>query len=393
MFQGARGFSLIESIVAMGITLTITAGIFGMVHPARRSTAAELEVADLQQRLRVAADVLSRDLLLAGAGSYRGPHAGALGRYLPPVIPSRQGSIGDDPPGAFTNDRITLLYVPATAAETVLAADLTPGTLTMQLSPETGCAGGANLCGFARNLSVLVYDDHGNYDLFTVVSVDDGLSQILVSKPPDALSTAYAAGAKVVEVVSRTYALKTDPSTGALQLTSYDGTFNAEVPAVDHVVRLSFDYFGEPRPPEMARPLSDESGPWTTYGPKPPDSTIQPTTYPAGENCAFARDEDGEPVPRLATLGSGTGLVRLTAAQLTDGPWCPDAANANRWDADLLRIRRVAVTLRVEAASAMLRGPAGPLFVNGGTARGGLAWVPDQEVRFEIAPRNVNMGR
>jgi hypothetical protein len=78
---------------------------------------------------------------------------------------------------------------------------------------------------------------------------------------------------------------------------------------------------------------------------------------------------------------------------LSDGPWCPDATNANRWDADLLRIRRVAVTLRVEAAAAMLRGPAGPLFVNGGTARGGLAWVPDQEVRFEVAPRNLNLGR
>ncbi len=393
MTDGVRGFSLIESIVAMAITLTVTAAIFGMVHPARRTTAAELEVADLQQRLRVAADALSRDLLLAGAGSYLGPHAGPLGFYLPPVIPSRQGATADDPPGAFTNDRITLLYVLPTSAETVLVADLVPGSLTMQLAPEAACSGGANLCGFDRNLSVLVYDDHGNYDLFTVVSIEDGLSQIVVSKPPDALSTTFAAGAKVVEVVSRTYALKADSATGALQLTTYDGTYNAEVPVVDHVVRLSFDYFGEPLPPAISRPLSDESGPWTTYGPKPPESSVKPTAYPAGENCAFARDEEGEPVPRLATLGSGPGLVKLTAAQLSDGPWCPDATNANRWDADLLRIRRVAVTLRVEAAAAMLRGPAGPLFVNGGTARGGLAWVPDQEVRFDVAPRNLNLGR
>ncbi len=393
MIHSARGFSLIESTVAMGITLVVTASIFGMVHPSRRTTAAELEVADLQQRMRVAADALSRDLLLAGAGSYLGPDAGSLGWYLPGVMPFRHGATGADPPGAFTSDRITLLYVPPTAAETVLATDLMPGSLTMQLAPEIGCPAGANLCGFSRNLSVLVHDDHGNYDLFTVVSVDDGMSQVAVSKPPDALSTTYAAGAKVVEVVSRTYALKTDSATGSLQLTTYDGTYNAEVPVADHIVRLSFDYFGEPLPPAILRPLSDESGPWTTYGPKPPELTVKPTAYPAGENCAFARDEDGEPVPRLATLGAAPGLVKLTAAQLTDGPWCPDAANANRWDADLLRIRKVAVTLRVEAASAMLRGPTGPLFVNGGTARGGLAWVPDQEVRFEIAPRNLNLGR
>jgi hypothetical protein len=105
---------------------------------------------------------------------------------------------------------------------------------------------------------------------------------------------------------------------------------------------------------------------------------------------------NGLPVPRLANLSAAanpTALVKLTAAQLTDGPWCPDAQATNRWDADLLRIRKVAVTLRVQAALESLRGPAGTLFAHAGTSRGGTKYAPDQEVRFQVTPRNLNLGR
>jgi hypothetical protein len=102
----------------------------------------------------------------------------------------------------------------------------------------------------------------------------------------------------------------------------------------------------------------------------------------------------GLQVPRLAVLASGGGVdtvAELTSAQLTDGPWCPDAANPNRWDADLLRIRRIDVTLRIESANGALRGPASVLFMHGGTSTSGSRWLPDQEVTFQVSPRN--MGR
>ena len=98
-------------------------------------------------------------------------------------------------------------------------------------------------------------------------------------------------------------------------------------------------------------------------------------------------------VPRLTVLGGVPTLVKLTRAQLTDGPWCPDALSPNRFDADLLRIRKIAVTIRVEAAIAGLRGPASALFTNGGTSRSGNRWAPDQEVRFDVSSRNLNLGR
>jgi hypothetical protein len=113
----------------------------------------------------------------------------------------------------------------------------------------------------------------------------------------------------------------------------------------------------------------------------------------AGENCAFTLS-GGAQVPRLAWLGDGNdGLVKLTEAQLTDGPWCPDATAPNRYDADLLRVRKVRVKLRVQVANPAYRGPTGTLFARGGTSRGGERYLPDQELKFDISPRNVNLGR
>jgi hypothetical protein len=101
----------------------------------------------------------------------------------------------------------------------------------------------------------------------------------------------------------------------------------------------------------------------------------------------------GQQVPRLQTLPAASALTPLTAAQLVDGPWCPDALNPTRWDADLLRIRRVAITIRVEAALSALRGPAGVLFTNGGTSREPTRWAPDQEIRVQVSPRNIGLAR
>jgi hypothetical protein len=77
---------------------------------------------------------------------------------------------------------------------------------------------------------------------------------------------------------------------------------------------------------------------------------------------------------------------------LTDGPWCPDAANLMRYDADLLRIRRVRIKLRVQAPETM-RGPAGVLFRRAGTSGAGQHPIPDQEISLDITPRNMNLGR
>ena len=95
---------------------------------------------------------------------------------------------------------------------------------------------------------------------------------------------------------SRTYYLKS-AAPGTFQLMQYDGSLS-DLPMLEHVVRLSFDYFG-------------------------------PST-------------------------TGGSLVRLEPATLVDGPWIEDEAH-RMFDADLLRVREVRALLRLESTDPWLR--------------------------------------
>jgi type II secretory pathway pseudopilin PulG len=386
-----RGFSLIEMVVAMALMMAAVGSVFSLLHPAQGAFSTEPEVADLQQRLRVAQNALFTDLVMAGAGAYLGGETGSLIYFLPPVRPLRQGAI-------------TVIYVPTTTAQTTLAQDVV-GAGVMRVNAESGCPRNPNgtpqnLCGFRPSMTVLIFDHAGNYDTFTVSSVNDATASITVNKPGDAVPTTYRGGpsgtpgiATVTEAVTRTYFRKAETN----QLVYSDGSTGPEVPVVDNVVELSVEYWGDPNPPRRTlKPISDAIGPWQTYGPRP---AIGPsgTGYPAHENCAFTYDGSRH-LPRLPLLPSGenaAALVRLTESQLSDGQpgWCPDENHASRYDVDLLRIRKIGVTIRVQTALAALRGPAGVLFRNGGTSSTATKWVRDQEARFQVSPRNLNLGR
>jgi hypothetical protein len=222
--------------------------------------------------------------------------------------------------------------------------------------------------------------------VFSVEAI--GTGTLHVSHRGTAPSAAYPGGALVSEARLVTYALKVD-ATGVSQLTRHDG-WAAELPVVDNVVAMRFTYFGEPRPPRLIVDPLDASAAVPTYGPAPPLIGETQAGWAPGENCLF-QVVDGVHVPRLPALDAAVAMVELTPSLFTDGPWCPDATAPNAYDADLLRVRRVRVTLRVQSAVASFRGPAGALFLKGGTARGGARYVPDLEVPFDITPRNLNL--
>ncbi|HVB37480.1 MAG TPA: hypothetical protein VND92_03045, partial [Vicinamibacterales bacterium] len=114
--EAAPGFAFLELLVAMALSLVVAGAIGLLVGPLRAVFEARLEANDMEQRLRSAGDGLSGDLLMAGAGAYAGSLIGPLVDYLPPVLPfALTGS------GALDTSTITLLYVPATAAQAVLA--------------------------------------------------------------------------------------------------------------------------------------------------------------------------------------------------------------------------------------------------------------------------------
>jgi hypothetical protein len=347
----ARGLSLLELTIAMGLMAALTVGLFAMLHPAQGTFTAVPEAADLQQRLRVAVDTITRDLLVAGAGAFAGAGAGPLVQYFAPILPIRTGT---------SSDSLTLMYVPGTAVQTTMSAELTSSSERLQVAAGPGCPVGAAVCGVKAGMTLLVYDEVGHVDALNVSAVTAQYAEVSnLSRPIGNPRPVYGVGSKVVEAIVRKYWRKTIASPPSDQL------MRDEAPVVDHLAGLTFEYFAEPEPPLLMAGRA-------TYGPTPPPLALQTTAYPAGENCTFQVDAATHAhVPRLPPLNATGALVKLTPVQLTDGPWCPDEADANRWDADLLRIRKIGITVRVEAA--------GPR-------------VPAREIRWEVSPRNLSRG-
>ncbi len=383
------GFTLVEMLISTAVMLVVTGAVFQVLNPSQGMFKTQPEVSDIQQRLRVGVDTLSKDLIMAGAGAYSGSQSGSLMGFFAPIQPSRQGNVAayDDGPGVFKTDAITLFYVPTTGTQTSITDPMPNVSAELKVdSTAPNCPPDALAnCGFAEGDQVLIYDDSGAYDTMTVTEVQTAAAHLQHNQQGD-LSKAYGPGTKVTRMAEHVYFYDST----ALQLMHYDG-FQTILPVLDNVVGVNFEYYGDPTPPTMKRPGVDQT---VTYGPKPPALGVTQNAWPAGENCTI-QVVAGQQQSRLTTLGGPTsGLVQLTAATLTDGPWCPNALSSNRFDADLLRIRKVRVTLRVQTGDASLRGAVSTgLFVKPGTSVDGLHRVPDQQIRFDISPRNMNLGR
>jgi type II secretory pathway pseudopilin PulG len=420
ILTGNSGFTLVEALVATTVMVVVTCAIFTVVNPSGGMFQAQPEASDMQQRLRVAVDQLRHTLANAGAGSYSGLNdttntqtARGLNNYFASILPYVQSSnANDDGQGRCFSDRITIISVPTTSAQTSLKSHMTSATAQIQVNQESGCPFTPNtqqvadpLCGFhaggaghANATRAVIYDGTGAFDEFVVTAVDESSGKLdFQHLQQGTFSRAYRVPSRIAEVTSHSFFLKAD--TGQLMR---DEGLGSATPVVDNVVGLNFEYYADPLPPAFVAP--DTADLSTTYGPAPPglDATTPIDTWPIGENCIWTTRGIGAArayVPRLASLGNGISLVPLTAANLTDGPWCPDPGNSNRYDADLLRIRKVRVTLRVQTGNRALRGSGSlaeggdALFRNAGTGVSLARTVPDRAIRFDVSPRNLNLGR
>ena len=348
-----RGYGLIEMLIATAIGCVLLGVLLQFAVSAQISTGLQSETVDLQQRVRVALESIRRDILVAGAGPVLGPNRGPLANVFPPILPARIGVLGADAELSFQSDRISVLYVPIDVAQTTLAADMpTPVSPIVIDGTAPGCRP-ASACDFVAGVDALIYEPGnvgGAHEVFSVSSVDPATGALTSAAP---LSRAYSGRARVTAVVRRTYYL----DASGKRLMMYDGV-RSDVPLVDHVVALRFEYYADPRPDAVAAPAPGES------------------------NCAYG---GSPPVSILANLG-GFAPKPLTAALLTDGPVC--GQSPFRFDADLLRIRRVSVTIRIEAESAEFRA-GGPAFASPGIARGGNRMLPDLETTIDVTPRNM----
>jgi len=355
------GYTLAELLISTAIMITVTGAIFSLLNPAQGSAQAQPEVADLQQRIRVGQDVLFKELVMAGAGTYQGNVTGSLIKYFAPILPRRVGDTNADPTqgaASFTTDKVTLSYIPNSYSQTTIAHGMPPNSVEMKVNAQTNCPKKDPLCGFDDGMKVIIFDTvTGNYDTFIVTKTQSDAMHL--QHRGQNLNYNYDTGAQITQVVSNTYWLNRTTN----QLMQYDGG-STDTPIVDNVVDLQFDYFGDPNPPKEPKPSLGVA------------------------NCLY----DAAGTPQLGTLATTDGsLAALTAQDLSDGPYC--GTGDNQFDADLLRIRKVRVTLRMQAANPALRGTNTTLFMKPGSAPGGTRYIQDYTVTFDVSSRNLNLTR
>jgi hypothetical protein len=291
-------------------------------------------------------------------------------RWIPPIVPSRyQGSAASasatDPAGQVFSDRLTII----TAAEDVplvpVRGVMTGASAAVPIAAAPGCPTGDTVCGFRAGQRIAVFDRTTAFDLATVRTAaalpapPSGAAQLFHDASALAKAFREEDDARVVQVRAVTYY----HDAARNQLRRVTGP-RADAPVLDDVVGLSFRYFGDRAPPTSPRP-------------------------PTGvANCLF--DIGGAPV--LGALPPDDGdQAELTEARLTDGPWCGASVSAT-FDADLYRVRRVRVTLRVQANPPWARGSDPTLFQRPGTGRTPRLLVPDYVITFDVSPRNLDAG-
>ena len=159
------GFTLIEMLVATAIMMMVTGAMFSLMNPSQGMFAAQPEVMDMQQRLRIGVDTLSKDLMMAGAGTY----SGCDDRFARQLLRDRSCRTASGTPRRIRrqlhDDRITVMYVPPTSAQTTIAT-------RCRISRPSSKSRAARMPGQRRpvrvqdGMKVLIFDDTGSWDTF-----------------------------------------------------------------------------------------------------------------------------------------------------------------------------------------------------------------------------------
>ncbi len=171
------GVTLIELMIALAVGAIVVAVAFTMLTTTSKSFRANQQIVDTQQNLRMAVELLSRDIKLAGFGS---PGV-AIGNCTNAIVPNDQNPTGTD----SGPDSIQLL-VPTTRSTganrwTLRTATLTSGVT--QIALQTG--GGGAVADMANSgLAVGSYISIGGSATAQVSAFDTSANTINVSIPP-----------------------------------------------------------------------------------------------------------------------------------------------------------------------------------------------------------------
>lgn len=307
------GFTILEVLLAAVIGLLALLVLVPLMRHAGGAARALPASVDIDDSARAAAATIERLLLRAGEGFATGPDAGPLPAVVPAVFPHRRRVTASDPPLSAYTDRFSAWRADGSLARVGLAVDMVTPLDPLALWWVAPCAATNASCRFAADDIAVVHDRSGRFATLRVVAPAGGS----IDHAPIDLGTAFRVADDPQVARLRQATVSYDAAARVVRV----GDGLAEVPVVDHVVAFEVRYFGDPRPPRA---------------PAPPLGVA---------NCVL--DAAGNPV--LPALVPDTGpWVELTSAMLSDGPPC--GAGASVYDADLLRIRRVTVRIKVRGS-------------------------------------------
>jgi prepilin-type N-terminal cleavage/methylation domain-containing protein len=226
MNRGARGFSVVELLVAMAVMSACGAALLSLLVGAHRIARRQPEAADQQQRARTAIETLERELSLAGAGFDRGPRAGSLIQAFAPVEPSVDGGI-------------TIWYISSATAQAPIVDALAPAATSAALGDIGACPAGTPTCAFSANSTVLMFDPSGCHDFARV----DGVSATDLVLRSATRRCAYPSGTWVGEGEVRTYRV----DLAARQLLRRDEATGFVQPVLDKVSAMGVEFLDSGR--------------------------------------------------------------------------------------------------------------------------------------------------
>jgi len=134
--RGEAGFSMIELLVAMVVTLIVSGAIFGLLTGGQNAFRREPAMTDRQQTIRVAMDLIKRDVAAAGAGMapFVQPFTDGLnGAGVNPTSTQTSGAMGNTTLGTATDVLEVLSATGQCPSATITGAS----TTTQLVSTET----------------------------------------------------------------------------------------------------------------------------------------------------------------------------------------------------------------------------------------------------------------
>ena len=172
-----KGFTIVELLVAMSITLLVAAATLSLVGPVHDAFQVQPESSDLQQRVRVGIDTLQRDLLMAGAGMYAAGSVGPLHHAVAPVMPYRAfGNVvrlrPEAPTSGLTPSVSCLSHRRPRRRRWRRRWRQAHSRSTSSSHPTCPPATVSQVCGFEAGDQVLVFDRGGWWDVFAVDRVE-----------------------------------------------------------------------------------------------------------------------------------------------------------------------------------------------------------------------------